>query len=444
MSGICGFENKISRLDDASRYLTPKALRPSVLFSNHRFAKPNRFTNYWNRPTHNLTLLDMEIDRGTPLKKKLLFVVNVDWFFVSHRLPIALRAIEDGFDVHIICSATTKISELEALGLTVHPLSFSRSGTTVLKELTTAIKLFGLIRKISPDIVHLITIKPVIYGGIIARMVKVPSLVSAISGLGFLFVERTSISSRMRRYFVLLLYRIAMNHSNQSVILQNPTDMRALVESGGLDKRKARMIKGSGIDLNEYPMTPEPNATPVVVMASRLLIDKGVNEFVEAAKIIKRKGIEARFQLVGEPDLENPESISKEQFNEWQQGDDVECLGFRTDVARIFSQAHIVTLPSYYGEGLPKVLIEAAACARAVVTTDNPGCRDAIEPNVTGLLVAARDSQELADAIEILIRDRELRVQMGKAGRALAERDYDIEDVVKTHIDIYNELDMNR
>ena len=375
--------------------------------------------------------------------KKLLFIVNVDWFFVSHRLPIALKAIDEGYEVHILCATTNKAQYLESLGLIVHPFLFSRSGKNIFSELSAIKRLYKQVKKIKPDLVHLVTIKPVVYGGIVARLTRVPSVVSAISGLGFLFVERKDLKSNLLMKVVLFLYRVAMSHPNQKVIFQNPTDMRALVEAGGVSANKVRMIRGSGVDLQQYPMQPEPIGNLVVIMVARLLKDKGVFEFVEASRAIKSKGIHARFKLVGGPDPDNPESVTDKQVQSWRDEGVIECLGFRSDIADQFSQAHIVVLPSYR-EGLPKVLIEAAACGRAIVTTNVPGCRDAIEPDVTGILVPARNPEALSEAIEKLISEPHLRQQMGHAGRDLAEREFSIDKVVSTHLDIYCELEAAR
>ena len=375
------------------------------------------------------------------MKKKLLFVINVDWFFISHRLPIAIKAMKDGFEVHLVCAITTRVDYLRGLGIHVHPLSFSRSGKSISTEIITVIKLYRLIKQIKPNLLHLITIKPVIYGGIIARLVKTSSVVSAISGLGFLFVQRAGLSAKLFRSAILVLYRLAMGHSNQRVIFQNPTDMKALIDSGGVMLDKARMIRGSGVNLNDYPVIPESSGVPIIVMASRLLRDKGVVEFVEAARILKGKGVKAHFKLVGTPDSENPASVTDEEIKSWKEEGSVDCLGFRSDIAALFTQSHIVTLPSYYGEGLPKVLVEAAACGRVVITTDMPGCRDAIESDISGILVPARDAKKLAGAIERLITDAALRQQMGRQGRILAEREFSIDKVVLAHLEIYNELD---
>jgi len=372
--------------------------------------------------------------------KKIVFIVNVDWFFVSHRLPIALKAIEAGHEVHLLCAVTDKQEYLEDFGIIVHSFGFSRSGKNIFNELGSIYKLYQQIKKLKPDLVHLVTIKPVIYGGIVARLAKVPAVVSAISGLGFLFVKSRGVKTVLLRNMVLFLYRLAMNHDNQIVIFQNPTDRQALVDAGGVQESKTRMIRGSGVDLNEYPMLAEPDGVPVIIMASRLLKDKGVREFIAAAIIVNSNGLKAHFKLVGEPDEGNPESVSSALVQSWQDEGVVSCLGYRSDIALLFSQAHIVVLPSYR-EGLPKVLVEAAACGRAVITTDMPGCRDAIESDVTGVLVSARDAKALADAIERLVDDVSLRQKMGRAGRKLAEREFSIDKVVSAHLDIYRELE---
>ncbi|MBL4852009.1 MAG: glycosyltransferase family 4 protein [Gammaproteobacteria bacterium] len=375
------------------------------------------------------------------MNNKLLFIVNVDWFFVSHRLPIALQAMNEGYEVHLLCTVTNKTEYLEGIGLTVHPFSFSRSGKNTVKEFFSVFKLYKQIKRIKPDLIHLVTIKPVLYGGIVARLLKVPAVVSAISGLGFLFVERAGLRVNFLRYAVLFLYRLAMNHPNQRVIFQNPTDRNILVKAGGVEKNKTSLIRGSGVNLRDYLATPEPDGVPIIVMASRLLKDKGVYEFVAAARIIHSKGVKGRFQLIGEPDTGNLESVSVESVLAWQEEGIVECLGLRSDIAELFSKAHIIVLPSYYAEGLPKVLIEAAASGRAIITTDMPGCRDAIEPGKTGLLIPARDEQALVSVIEQLIEDVSLRQRMGREGRRLAEKEFSIEKIVQAHLDIYKTLE---
>lgn len=372
--------------------------------------------------------------------KKLLFVVNDPAFFLSHRLPLALSAREDGFNVQIATMGGKYVEKIEEMGFVHHVLPLSRSGRNPINELITFFSVWRLFRQLRPDLVHLVTIKPVLYGGIAARMLKVPGVISAISGLGFLFVKRSSLRVSLLRNMALFLYRLSLKHPNQRIIFQNPTDKNLLVKAVGVQEDKIRLIRGSGVDLKDYPMIIDSASVPIVVMASRLLKDKGVHEFVEAARILTSKNIKARFQLIGEPDLGNPESVSYRSIQLWKEEGIVECLGYCSNIPELFSKAHIVTLPSYYGEGLPKVLIEAAASGCATITTDMPGCRDAIEPDITGLLVPARNVEALTQAIERLIKDSDLRNQMATAGRDLAEREFGIEKVVKAHMQIYYEL----
>jgi glycosyltransferase involved in cell wall biosynthesis len=287
--------------------------------------------------------------------------------------------------------------------------------------------------------VHLVTIKPVLYGGISARLVKVPNVVYAISGLGSVFT-RNGFKAQLFRKFITTLYKYALGCHNACVIFQNVDDQAALLKVGAVTAKRSLIIRGSGVDLNKIIALNEPTGTPVVAFAARLLEEKGVRIFVDAAQQLQSKNQNIRFWLIGKPDPGNPSSVSEEELSIWSKQGIVETLGFRTDIPELFSQVHIVTLPSYYGEGLPKVLIEAAASGRAVITTDHPGCRDAIEEGVTGLLIPVRDSQALATAIEKLINDKDLRCKMGKAGRTLAEREFSINRVVQAHLDIYKNL----
>jgi glycosyltransferase involved in cell wall biosynthesis len=283
-----------------------------------------------------------------------------------------------------------------------------------------------------------VTIKPVLYGGLAARLVGVPSVVAAISGLGFVFMSNGS-KVKLVRFFVVRIYKFVLNKQNLKVIFQNPDDRNAIMKAVSLEVKKIVTIRGSGVDLSKFSVKPLPAGLPIVVMASRLLRDKGVIEFLKAVQLLKKRGVGARFWLVGNPDPGNPTSIDFEQLLKTHDAKGVELLGQRDDIFEVFSQSHIVVLPSYR-EGLPKVLLEAAACGRAVVTTDVPGCRHAVEVGVTALLVPPYDPVSLADAIESLIIDQDLCCRMGLAGRDLAEREFSIDKVVATHLTIYDEL----
>lgn len=373
---------------------------------------------------------------GYSLNKKLVFVVNDFGFFISHRLPIALKARDEGFLVWVAAPASEGLPQtLINLGLNVVSVPLSRRGLNPLAELQALWALYRLFQRLKPDLVHLVTIKPVLYGGMAARLAGIPAVVSAVSGLGTLFTRHVSLLTRVAQ----AMYKLALGHKNQAVILQNADDLQGLVRKGGLDPAKAVLIRGSGIDLKMFMYVAEREGVPVVVMAARLLRDKGLVEYLNAVKLLLERRTVARFLVVGEPDPGNPSSISASEWDGWRSEGMVEFPGFCVDIAQLFADSHVVVLPSYR-EGLPKVLIEAAACGRAVVTTDVPGCRDAIETGVTGLLVPLHDAHALADAIQFLLEYPALRQEMGRAGRALAEREFSIESVVNEHIAIYQRL----
>ncbi len=367
-----------------------------------------------------------------------MFVVNTDSFFMSHRLPIALAAIEQGYEVHVATSLTTCEKQMRSLGFIVHPLSLCRRSMNIFSNGRVFFQILRLFFLIKPDIVHLVTIKPVLMGGVAARFTSVSSVVVAISGMGFIFISQ-GIKARIRRLIVGQLYRLVFSRQGLTVIFQNKDDQASLIKLGQLSKENTRLIRGSGVDLTRYHLAPLPQGQPVVILAARLLIDKGVREFVQAARILKNDGSVARFVLVGEPDLGNPATISDNELRQWVSEGVIEWWGLRNDIPQVFTASTLVVLPSYR-EGLPKVLIEAAACGRAVITTDVPGCRDAIEPNVTGLLVPVRDSRSLANAIKQLLDNPLLCECMGQAGRKLAERSFDVREVVEQHMHIYDEL----
>lgn len=371
--------------------------------------------------------------------RRLLFVVNNPAFFMSHRVPVALAAQRAGYDVHVATMDGPAVADIEALGMTHHAIPMTRSGKHPLQELGTLLALLRLFRHVRPQVVHLVTIKPVLYGGIAARLARVPGMVAAISGLGFVFLSN-SLKMRLVRAVVARLYRLALGHRNSRVIFQNGADRDLLKSLGAVRDEQVVLIRGAGVDLDVCRALPEPPAPPVVVtMVARLLRDKGVQEFVQAARLLRERGVPVTMRLVGGVDAGNPASATPAEVEAWQREGCVQALGERADVPQLYADSHIAVLPSYR-EGLPKSLIEAAACGRAVVTTDVPGCRDAIDPGKTGLLVPVRDPQALADAIARLAGDATQRQAMGAAGRALAEREFNIERVARIHVDLYDTL----
>lgn len=368
----------------------------------------------------------------------ILFVVNAPEFFLSHRLPLAVAAQKSGYEVHVATADGPDVEQIRAQGYIHHVVPFARRGQNPLNELSTLLCLVRLFQRTKPSLVHLITIKPVLYGGVAARLAGVRSVVSAVSGLGTVYLA-DSAPARIRRRLVTAMYRAAFKQKRLAVIFQNPDDRDAMLTLRALKPERARMIRGSGVALADYPYVPEPDGKPVVVMAARLLRDKGVFEFVEAARLLKQRGLAVQMRLIGSPDPGNPTSVTQQELDHWASEEKIELLGYRKDIAEQYAEANIVCLPSYR-EGLPKGLVEAAACGRAVVTTDVPGCRDAVTADETGLLVPVKDPVALAVAIQTLIENPKLRKQMGEGGRALAEEAFTIERVVEQHMDIYREL----
>lgn len=370
--------------------------------------------------------------------KKIVFVVNVDWFFCSHRLPIGLRAIESGYEVHVACAITNRKDQLESMGFIVHSIKIARGKKGFVSNAIAFLEIYKLYLSVKPDLVHLVTIKPVLFGGIAARLARVNSVVSAISGLGYVFVTQ-SFWGRIQRFVISTFYGFALKHKNLRVIVQNTDDRDLICKIACLPTQKVTMIRGSGVDLKEYRAVPIGSGIPVVIFAGRLLRDKGVREFVAAAEGLVAKGVIAKFLIFGDLDPDNPASLTNSDLQAIHCRGVVECQGYSSQMNAMLSMSSIVVLPSYR-EGLPKVLLEAAACGRVVVTTDVPGCRDAIEPGKTGLLVPARDAEALADAIAWLLENPEVCAEMGREGRLLAERAFDVETVVGCHLDIYREL----
>jgi len=368
------------------------------------------------------------------MTKKILFIVNVDWFFISHRLPLALEALKRGYKVDIACGITDKKEYLESFGFKIHNLNISRSGTGLVNELKLINEIYRLIKKINPEVIHFISIKPVLYGGIASRFLNIRKKVFSIPGLGFIFINK-GIKASIIRFIIKMMYSVALGGKNSHVIVQNKDD-KNIIKS--IKKLPMTLIRGSGVDLNQYTYKSENNDTVKVTMACRLLRDKGVFEYIGAVKILKNKGYNIEYELYGDIDIGNPATLTNNDLIKIKDEGLISLCGFSNSISNIFSKTNIIVLPSYR-EGVPKVLLEAAACGRAVVTTDVPGCRDAIEKNTTGLLCKVKDSESLANGIEKLILDTNLRNNMGKAARVLAEKEFDIINVVKKHFDIYEE-----
>jgi glycosyltransferase involved in cell wall biosynthesis len=379
---------------------------------------------------------------------KITFVVNHAAFFVSHRLPIAQEARRLGCKVNLLIGqAGSKSMELTAerallsSGITHNRVAFRSSGINPLIELWGMIQLVWLMRRHRPDLVHCASPKGLLYGGLAARVAGVNSVVLAVSGMGYAFTATEHKS--VLRSFVGTVYRwlawLAYGHPNKRVIVQNHDDERIVLEAGLATTDEVRLIPGSGVDLRDFANVAIEAKMPIVLLPARMLVDKGVLEFVEAARLLSGRVGAWRFVLAGTADYQNPSSVPRAKIDAWQASGLVEWRGHVEDMAPLYAQASIVCLPSYR-EGIPKALLEAAAAGCAVVTTDTTGCKEAIIPGKTGLLVPVRDSAALADALLSLINDRERRERYGYAGRELASNRFGLDAVIRKTLDIYQEL----
>jgi glycosyltransferase involved in cell wall biosynthesis len=370
---------------------------------------------------------------------RLLFIVNDTGFFVSHRLPVAVAAREAGFEIDLAALDTGGLEKVRAHGITYHPLAVDRTGVNPLRDVRLLCQLVRLIRAVRPTIMHTVTIKPVLYGGIAARWLKVPSLVCAVSGLGLVFVGGDRKASSVR-WVVRALYRLALGHRNSCAIFQNPDDCRHMVDAGLVASEQTVLIRSSGVDVAIFQPSPPPPGPPIVILPARLLWPKGVGEFVEAARLLLQGGVAIRMALVGEPPPQHRASVTRSMIEAWVDQGLIEWWGHQSDMAQVYARSHIVCLPSYYGEGVPRALIEAAACGRPIVTTDTPGCREVVRHEENGLLVAPRAPKALADALRALAENAALRIEMGRRGRERAVAEFSLDRVVAATLAVYERL----
>jgi len=373
------------------------------------------------------------------LKAKILFVTNVDWFFISHRLVIAEEAKKKGYEVIVAAQDTGRSQEIRDKGIKFINLSFSRSGTNPFIEFKTIINFFILYKKINPDIVHHITLKPVIYGSIIAKILRIRGVVNAISGLGYNFTKgRESLIQKAMLYIM----KFGFRRKNLVIIFQNENDQEELVTLGIINSfNEIRRIKGSGVDLEMYCESPFPDFNIIkILFPSRMLWDKGVKELREASNILKEKYSNmVHFVLSGLADEDNKAGVTPSYMKDWEDGTFISWIGYQKNMVEVYKNSHIVVLPSYR-EGMPKSLIEACAIGRAIVTTNAIGCKETVDEGVNGFKVSVANSRDLSNALEKLINNHDLIKQMGHNSRAKAEREFDVKNVVEQHLEIYNSL----
>jgi glycosyltransferase involved in cell wall biosynthesis len=366
--------------------------------------------------------------------KKLLFFVTEDWYFVSHRLSLALAAQTNGYEVIVVTRCRKHQQLLNNAGFTVISFETRRQSLNPFTLLAEAVRLAQLYKTIKPTVVHHVALRPVIVGAIAARLAGVNHVISAITGMGFLFVsdKQASIARRLLSWLFPKLLNGAL------VIVQNADDKNLLVDSG-LDPIKVRLIPGSGVDTEHFiPSMLTHNAAPLVIMmAARLLWDKGVGEFVAAARLLQSPQL--RFVLVGQPDPDNPATVSMKDLHGWIAEGLVEHWGHQNDMRTVLQKADVVCLPSYR-EGLPKILLEAMSCGLPCITTDVPGCRAAVRHDENGLLVPVKDVGELAAAITALAQQPETRLRMGRKGRTMALNEFDQKHIIRATLKTYEDI----
>ena len=354
-------------------------------------------------------------------KHLILYVINDAEFWLSHRLELGLAAVRAGYRVAVAAPVGEGQAKIIKAGIEFYPLTkLTRWGTNPLQEISAIVELLGLYRRLRPSVVHQVTIKPVIYGSIAARLVRAPAVVNSVTGLGYPFLAR-GIGAGLRRWLIAAGYRVAAGHPNYRVIFQNRSDFELFIQQRWVSKGSGIEIPGSGVCGRRFIPTPQPTGVPLVILPGRFLVEKGLREFAQAAEIIKSKGVEARLAIIGASPSGNPGEVPESELQDWARRGLIEVLPFNPDMQAIYSEASIVCLPSYR-EGFSRALIEALASGRPIVTTDVPGCREAVEVGVNGLTVPARDPAALAQALLELLMNPRLRVQMGAASRSRFER----------------------
>lgn len=371
---------------------------------------------------------------------KIVLFANTDWYLYNFRRSLALALRDAGHDVLLLSPPGAYGERLRALGLYWQPLPMDRRSLNPLREFALLMHLVRLLRRERPALVHGFTIKCAVYGSLAARMARVPARVNSVAGMGYVFIS-SGLRARCLRALVKLLMRLALDGPRARLILQNPDDVALFEDSGLVAPSRIRMIQGSGVDCSRFRLSEQGfDASPLrVLLASRLLWDKGIAEYVEAARRLRSEGRNLRFLLAGAPDPGNPASVPEAAVQGWVDEGAIEWLGHVDDMAALLADVQIVALPSYR-EGLPRTLIEAAACGLALVTTDVPGCREVVTDGVDGLLVQVRDADTLTAAIRRLDDDRALCRRLGNAARVKALSQFDERIVIGRTLEVYREL----
>jgi glycosyltransferase involved in cell wall biosynthesis len=367
------------------------------------------------------------------MHRKLLYLVSEDWYFLSHRLPMARAATKAGYEVHVATRVVDGGRQIRDEGFILHPLDWRRGSINPLKIGTTVAAVRRLYRELRPDIVHHVAFVPAVIGSIAALGLPIAKL-NALAGLGFVFTSNKA-KARLLRPLASPLLSFLFSRPQTVVLVQNSDD-KALMKHFGIAENRIALISGSGVDVDQLTPLPAPDAPFTVGFVGRLLYDKGVETLVQAQEILAKRGVKVRCLLAGTPDASNPSTISENKLHVWQEHENLKLLGQIDDIRKVWAQAHVAVLPSRR-EGLPKSLLEAAACGRPLIATDVPGCREIARPDVTGLLVPPDNPAALADAIERLMKDRALCFRLGAAARETVVAEFSSESVGAQIVRLY-------
>lgn len=369
---------------------------------------------------------------------KVILSANTDWYLYNFRFSLIRFLRDHGYQVVLVSPPGSYTRRFAEEGLPWIPWRLGRQTLVPWREIPSLLQLARIYRREEPDLVHHHTIKPVLYGSLTARLLGMDNVVNSITGRGYVFLGRERKAHALRKT-VKRLYRLALNHPNYAVIFENDTDQEYFIAENFVPRNRTWLISSVGVDPVRYTPSPEPEGPPVVLFSGRLLWDKGVGVLVEAARLLRQK-TPLRVALVGKPDPGNPASIDEDTLNGWVQEGAVEWWGWQPDMSQVYRQCHIVAAPSMYGEGVPTVLLEAAASGRPVVSTDMPGCRDIAVHGCNGLVVPPNDPQALAEALHELAADPALRGRMGAAGRKLILEKFTTTQVNTATLEVYRKV----
>ncbi|WP_394560337.1 glycosyltransferase family 4 protein [Aquipseudomonas alcaligenes] len=368
----------------------------------------------------------------------IIFFLSVDWFFCSHFIERAIAAQKAGYRVLIICNVDRHAAVIEAASLRLIAIPINRRSLNPFAALLTLARVYQVYRREKPTLVHQVALKPILLGSVASWLAGVPGTLNAIVGGGYLFNSPRMLIKAIRPFLINALGFLLQRRGSWTVF-ENADDLQEFRREGLVAASHSVLIRGAGVEPGDYPRSTLAAAPPLVVVTARLLWDKGIHEFVEAARMLRRQGVKARFVIVGDPDSANRACIDTATLDAWKEEGIVELWGFRSDIPKILAEASIACLPSYR-EGLPKSLLEAMAAGLPCVTTDVPGCREAVRDGDNGLLVPARDAQKLAAALERLLSNPALAKKMGQRGRERLEQEFSALHVNESTLALYRKI----